>query len=151
MRLSGSPGAGLQYKTPFLFWWDRMTLFPALPIGMPQHAAAARRLAACWSSSATAGPIKIEGNAESALFGGGTCATGQATVLSLYDDARLRGPLWHGQPASWQEIDQHVMDALREAGSSKREIVLLSGTIVSPSTRRIIAEWRTRLSQFSAR
>src|SRR5579872_400380 len=39
-------------------------------------------------------PIKIEGNAQSALFGGGTCATGQATVLSLYDDARLRRPLW---------------------------------------------------------
>src|SRR5262249_40666674 len=33
-------------------------------------------------------PIKIEGNAQSALFGSGTCATGQATVLSLYDDAR---------------------------------------------------------------
>ena len=41
-------------------------------------------------------PIKIEGNAESTIFGGGTCATGQATVLSLYDDERLRGPLWHG-------------------------------------------------------
>jgi len=26
-------------------------------------------------------PIKIEGNAESALFGNGTCASGQATVL----------------------------------------------------------------------
>src|SRR5947209_11833506 len=89
-------------------------------------------------------PIKIEGNAESSIFGGGTCATGQATVLSLYDDERLRGPLWHGQPASWQEIDQHVMDALREAESSNREIVLLSGTIASPSTGRIIQEWQAR-------
>src|SRR4051794_25645383 len=43
-------------------------------------------------------PIKIEGNAESSIFGSGTCATGQATVLSLYDDERLRGPLWHGSP-----------------------------------------------------
>jgi molybdopterin-containing oxidoreductase family iron-sulfur binding subunit len=93
-------------------------------------------------------PIKIEGNAESSIFGGGTCATGQATVLSLYDDERLRGPLWRGQPASWQEIDRHVMDALREAESSKREIVLLSGTIASPSTRRIIREWQTRYPNF---
>src|SRR5215510_8468442 len=38
-------------------------------------------------------PIKIEGNAQAPLFGGGTCAAGQATVLSLYDGARLRGPL----------------------------------------------------------
>jgi Molybdopterin oxidoreductase Fe4S4 domain len=44
-------------------------------------------------------PIKIEGNDLSQLFGGGTCATGQATVLSLYDDRRLRGPLWQGKPA----------------------------------------------------
>lgn len=93
-------------------------------------------------------PIKIEGNAESTLFGGGTCATGQATVLSLYDDARLRGPLWQGQPAKWQEVDQHVMDGLREAAGGKREIVLLSGTINSPSTRRLIAEWQTRYPNF---
>jgi len=32
-------------------------------------------------------PIKIEGNDASPLTGGGTCAAGQASVLSLYDDA----------------------------------------------------------------
>ena len=93
-------------------------------------------------------PIKIEGNAESTVFGGGTCATGQATVLSLYDDERLRGPLWHAQPANWAEIDQHVLYALSEAEHSTREIVLLSGTITSPSTRSIIAKWRTRYPNF---
>ena len=148
LRPPGFPGAALRYKTPFLSWWDRMTLFPAWPTGMPQHAAAARRLAVLLVKQRDGRPIKIEGNAESTLFGGGTCATGQATVLSLYDDERLRGPLWHGQPASWQEIDQHVMDALREAAGSKREIVLLSGTIASPSTRSIIAIWRTRYPNF---
>src|SRR6476620_9160974 len=30
-------------------------------------------------------PIKVEGNSDSPIFGGGTCAVGQATVLSLYD------------------------------------------------------------------
>lgn len=93
-------------------------------------------------------PIKIEGNADSALFGGGTCATGQATVLSLYDDHRLHGPLWLGQPATWQEIDKRVLDSLREAQETKREIVLLSGSIVSPSTRGIIAEWRKSYPNF---
>src|ERR671931_2888727 len=34
-------------------------------------------------------PIKVEGNDKSEIFGG-TCATGQATVLSLYDGDRLR-------------------------------------------------------------
>jgi molybdopterin-containing oxidoreductase family iron-sulfur binding subunit len=93
-------------------------------------------------------PIKIEGNAESTLFGGGTCATGQATVLSLYDDERLRGPLWHGQPASWQEIDRQVMEELRKAEGHAREIVLLSSSVTSPSTRRILREWRSRYPNF---
>ncbi len=93
-------------------------------------------------------PIKIEGNAQSTLFGGGTCATGQATVLSLYDGERLRGPLWKGKPATWQEIDQRVGESLRAAQGSGRAIVLLSGTITSPSTREMIAEWRKRYPNF---
>jgi Fe-S-cluster-containing dehydrogenase component/anaerobic selenocysteine-containing dehydrogenase len=91
-------------------------------------------------------PIKIEGNAESTRFGGGTCAAGQATVLSLYDPNRLKGPLWHGEPASWSEIDARVEAQL--AAASRRGIVLLSGTIVSPSTRALIAEWSARFPRF---
>jgi molybdopterin-containing oxidoreductase family iron-sulfur binding subunit len=53
-------------------------------------------------------PIKIEGNDRSILFGGGTCATGQAALLSLYDDERLRGPRWQGQPIRWQQLDEQV-------------------------------------------
>src|SRR5712691_818480 len=93
-------------------------------------------------------PIKVEGNAESTLFGGGTCATGQATVLSLYDAERLRQPLWHGQPVKWEEIDQHVLNSLNAAHAGKHKIVLLSGTITSPSTREIIAKYSRRYSNF---
>src|SRR5215471_9426279 len=93
-------------------------------------------------------PIKIEGNAESALFGGGTCATGQATVLDLYDNERLRGPLWHGQPASWDEIDRHVIESLNAARESKGRVVLLSSTITSPSTLGIIREWTSAYPNF---
>src|SRR5579859_3224553 len=93
-------------------------------------------------------PIKIEGNSQSTLFGGGTCATGQATVLSLYDDARLRGPLWHGQPTKWEEIDQRVSEFLAEPQSDKRKIILLSTTITSPSTLEIVSQWSKRYSNF---
>ena len=93
-------------------------------------------------------PIKIEGNSQSTLFGSGTCATGQATVLSLYDDARLRSPLWHGQSVTWAEMDRHVLASLSASQASRRKIVLLSGTITSPSTKQIIAEWEKRYSNF---
>ena len=87
-------------------------------------------------------PIKVEGNRESALFGGGTCAVGQATVLSLYDDSRLKGPLWHGSPASWTEVDDRIRRGLADAAG--RRIVVLSRTIHGPSTRRLLAEWAGR-------
>ena len=89
-------------------------------------------------------PIKIEGNGESSVFGGGTCAVGQATVLSLYDDARLKGPLWRGQPAAWADIDAHVSARLAAAIGDRKRVALLSGTIVGPSTRRLIREWTSR-------
>ena len=91
-------------------------------------------------------PIKIEGNDASPLFGGATCATGQATVLSLYDEERLRGPLWQGRPASWREIDRRVLAAL--AAPSDRATVLLSSTLTSPSLREIAARWQRTVPRF---
>jgi Fe-S-cluster-containing dehydrogenase component len=93
-------------------------------------------------------PIKIEGNEASGLFGGATCATGQATVLSLYDHERLRGPLWQGQPATWAEVDAHVVAALEAVRARQSQIVLLSTTITSPSTREIIERWRRAFPGF---
>ncbi|HLJ87678.1 MAG TPA: Fe-S-cluster-containing hydrogenase [Candidatus Angelobacter sp.] len=93
-------------------------------------------------------PIKIEGNAESAIFGGGTCATGQATVLSLYDDARFKGPSWKKQAVSWDEVDQRVSEGLAAAQADKRKVVLLTGTVNSPSTLEIIGEWGKRSPNF---
>jgi Fe-S-cluster-containing dehydrogenase component/anaerobic selenocysteine-containing dehydrogenase len=93
-------------------------------------------------------PIKIEGNDQSDLFRGGTCAVGQATVLSLYDSERLRGPLCKGQPASWQAVDEQVVESLRAAERTGHRIVLLSRTISSPSTLEIIAQWSKRFPTF---
>jgi len=89
-------------------------------------------------------PIKIEGNRESALFGGGTCAVGQATVLALYDEARLKGPLWQGKPASWDDVDEHIQRGLAGAVAGGKRVVVLSRTILGPSTRRLLSEWTGR-------
>jgi Fe-S-cluster-containing dehydrogenase component len=87
-------------------------------------------------------PIKIEGNAESQLFGGGTCAAGQATVLSLYDPDRLRGPRWRGGATTWPAVDREISERL--AAAAGRRVVLLSGTVTSPSMRSLIADWSAR-------
>jgi MoCo/4Fe-4S cofactor protein with predicted Tat translocation signal len=93
-------------------------------------------------------PIKVEGNPEAPLFGGGTCAVGQATVLSLYDGQRLRQPLWRGVPVSWEEVDDHVASHLRTTLSARGRVALLSGTITGPSTRDIVARWSKRFPGF---
>src|SRR4051812_21384490 len=90
-------------------------------------------------------PIKVEGNPLSPLSRGATCAVGQATVLSLYDDQRLKGPLLHGRPASWAEVDAFIAPRL-EAIAARGGLALLTGTIHSPSTRKLIAGFLARHS-----
>jgi Fe-S-cluster-containing dehydrogenase component/anaerobic selenocysteine-containing dehydrogenase len=86
-------------------------------------------------------PIKIEGNDQSALFGGATCATGQATVLSLYDEERLHGPLWKDKPAAWHDVDDEIAAGLEAARAGQGKVVLLTSTITSPSTLAVIARF----------
>jgi len=93
-------------------------------------------------------PIKIEGNDASPLTAGGTCAAGQAGVLSLYDDARLRGPVWLGNPVSWEEIDRHIRTMLNPGSGDPRPIVLVSQTITSPSTLALLADFRAAFPSF---
>ncbi|MFL6233175.1 MAG: molybdopterin-dependent oxidoreductase, partial [Thermoanaerobaculia bacterium] len=92
-------------------------------------------------------PIKIEGNPSSPVSGGATCATGQAAVLSLYDDRRLRGPLLQGRPASWAEVDAYVaprLAAISAQSAARGGLALLTGTIHSPSSRKLIAGFLAR-------
>ncbi|HEV8581598.1 MAG TPA: 4Fe-4S dicluster domain-containing protein [Thermoanaerobaculia bacterium] len=89
-------------------------------------------------------PIKVEGNPRSPISRGATCAVGQATVLSLYDDQRLRGPRLHGRPATWEEVDAFVDERLAAIAARGGALALLTGTIISPSSRALIAAFLHR-------
>ncbi|HEX3473831.1 MAG TPA: molybdopterin dinucleotide binding domain-containing protein, partial [Kofleriaceae bacterium] len=93
-------------------------------------------------------PIKIEGNELSTLFGGATCATGQATVLSLYDEQRLREPLWDGKPAPWHEVDDQIATRLDDARTKQGKVVLLSTTVTSPTLLAVIERLRKAFPGF---
>ena len=60
-------------------------------------------------------PIKIEGNKLSTVTGGGTSAQIEASVLSLYDQERLKGPVAKGKEVSWEEIDANIKEELSNA------------------------------------
>ena len=88
-------------------------------------------------------PIKIEGNDLSSFTGGGTTARAQASVLDLYDMYRAKFPLHKvkdkfEEVPTFEQFDKLVSDAMKAAAGS---VVLLTGTVVSPSTKDIIAKF----------
>src|SRR5690606_19371275 len=86
-------------------------------------------------------PIKIEGNALSGGTGGGTSAQVAASVLSLYDNARLRGPKKANARITWEDLDREVTEKLREIAASGGQIRIVSHSVLSPSTRRVIEQF----------
>ncbi len=78
-------------------------------------------------------PIKVEPNSE-APFNNVTNARTQASVLSLYDGARLRGPKVGGQASSWND----ALGAARELLTENS--VLLTSSVISPALKTAIAK-----------
>ena len=79
-------------------------------------------------------PVKLEGLAAHPVSLGGLCATGQATVLSLYDSHRFDGPRAGGREIAWAEADRLVGEALEATRAAGGKVRLLTATIHSPST-----------------
>jgi Fe-S-cluster-containing dehydrogenase component len=93
-------------------------------------------------------PIKIEGNSLSVFNREGTTARVQASVLSLYDDARLKAPEIQHKAISWDTIDEKIINDLSQINSEGGEIVLLTATIISPSTIKLISEFGLKFKNF---
>jgi Fe-S-cluster-containing dehydrogenase component/anaerobic selenocysteine-containing dehydrogenase len=86
-------------------------------------------------------PIKIEGNELSSITRGGTSARVQASVLSLYDNgARYHHPQKNGSTISWDDADREIIQQLEIMAGNGRRVVLLTPTLLSPSTRALIEE-----------
>ena len=84
-------------------------------------------------------PIQIMPNKEA---NGTTSARVQAAVLSLYDEQlRLKEPTKGGEAISWSDADKEIAAKLNELKEANKSVVLLSGTMASPSTDKIIAEF----------
>ncbi len=93
-------------------------------------------------------PVKIEGNPLSEFNRGAATARVQASVLTLYDDARLKNPMADQQTTSWESIDERITGDLARINAEGGEIVLLTSTIISPSTIRLIREFAEGFRNF---
>lgn len=86
-------------------------------------------------------PIKVDGNELSSLTKGSASARVQASVLDLYDYARLKGPIAKGAEAKWDTVISDIKNKLVDAASKQSKIRIVSSTIISPTTKKVIAEF----------
>ena len=84
-------------------------------------------------------PIQIMPNKDA---NGTTSARVQAAVLSLYDEQlRLKEPTKGGEVISWSDADKEIGSKLNALKAANKPVVLLTGTMASPSTDKIISEF----------
>ena len=76
-------------------------------------------------------PIFVQGNKHSEI--GHANARVIGSIMSIYDSARLQGPLKDGEPTTWADLDSAVKSSI---GSGRS--VVLSNTILSPSLKKAI-------------
>ncbi len=86
-------------------------------------------------------PIKIEGNELCSITSGGTNARVQASVLSLYDSFRIKNPLKSRLESTWEEVDGDIVAKLDEIAGKGEKIVILSSSVISPSTQSIFTDF----------
>jgi molybdopterin-containing oxidoreductase family iron-sulfur binding subunit len=90
-------------------------------------------------------PLKLEGLPGHPVSDGRLCAAGQASILGLYDNHRIRRPLLEGRPVSWRELDERLVDAL---GATQGAVRIVTGTdaAASPTTRSMVARFLERFA-----
>jgi MoCo/4Fe-4S cofactor protein with predicted Tat translocation signal len=89
-------------------------------------------------------PIKLEPNTLSSVSSG-VSARVHGSLLNLYDIEKLKGPAKGADTkVSWEQIDKDIMAQLAQVASSGTPIRLVSSTIISPSTKAVIADFTTK-------
>lgn len=91
-------------------------------------------------------PIKIDGNPDHPVNKGKIDSKTQASILDLYDPARLKQPMMKNgssfSDVSWEEMDKALVNALDDAGG--KEIALISNTVVSPTGLEVLKDFQNR-------
>ena len=84
-------------------------------------------------------PIYIKGNKDFGLSKGATNPQILASVLPLYDSARLTAPYKGKNATTWQDVDTVIASQLKAIAAKKGKTILVSNTVISPSTNAAIA------------
>ena len=86
-------------------------------------------------------PIKLEPNPKSVINPRGTSGKVQASVLDVYNVNRFNHPMKRGGQIDWATADQEIVTKLNELKTAGKDIVFITPTIISPSTKKLIGEF----------
>lgn len=86
-------------------------------------------------------PIKLEPNPESTVTPNGTSGKVQASVMDVYNIYRYKHPLKNNEKISWEIADDEITSQLRNLQNQGKTVLLITPTIISPSTKKLISEF----------
>ena len=88
-------------------------------------------------------PIRIDVNPAAGSLGK-TNARAQASVLSLYDNDKVKQPKLDGKDETFDKVDDFVLKGLNEAKASGKKIVVLSHSYASPTFKKLFADFKAK-------
>ncbi|HBR11442.1 MAG TPA: quinol:cytochrome C oxidoreductase [Chryseobacterium sp.] len=89
-------------------------------------------------------PIRIDPNPAAGSLGT-TNARAQASVLSLYDNDKVKKPALNGdEQDNFSKVDDFVLKGLAESQASGKKIVVLSHSFPSPTFKKLFADFKTK-------
>ncbi len=89
-------------------------------------------------------PIRIDPNPAAGSLGT-TNARAQASVLSLYDNDKVKKPALNGEEQeNFNKVDDFILKGLAESQAGGKKIVVLSHSFPSPTFKKLFADFKTK-------
>ena len=88
-------------------------------------------------------PIKIEPNPMAKTLGK-TNARAQASLLSLYDNDKIKQPKLNGKDETFDKVDDFILKELSDSAAMGKKIVLLSHSFASPTFKKLFEDFKTK-------
>lgn len=88
-------------------------------------------------------PIRIDPNPAAGSLGT-TNARAQASVLSLYDNDKLKQPKLNGSDETFDKVDSFVLKGLSETAANGKKIVVLSHSLPSPTFKKLFGDFKAK-------
>ncbi len=92
-------------------------------------------------------PIKIDGNKKSPFTRGAINARVNSSVLELYDGKRLKAPQIGDKIVNWGQFNSTLRKQIENAISSGKKVRLMTASIYSPSTLRLIDKFKEEFAE----